>query len=142
MPLQDGRDGLPCELGRFGQLADQVVLHGRTGRAGQVVGVILLHYERVALFHGIVSGLVLLLARGYRVLERCYFKFLVEGLDALFDQLVGLEIHRINGLTVDAAPKLLELFLLKVRVERVDLAFAIIVDLGELSGAKHAVDEL
>ena len=40
---QDGRDGPPGELGRFGQLSDQVVLHGRTGRAGQVVGDILLH---------------------------------------------------------------------------------------------------
>ena len=48
----------------------------------------------------------------------------------------GLEIHRVDGLAVDAAPKLLELLLLEIGVERVHLALAVILDLGQLAALK------
>jgi hypothetical protein len=121
---------------------DQIIFYGRACRAAQSVGGAFLDHERVTLFHSVVSGLILLLPLNDSVLKRRYLQFFIECLDALLDQLVGLEIHRVDGLAVNASPKFLELLLFKIRIEWVHLAFAVVFDLGELGGAKDAVYEL
>ena len=48
----------------------------------------------------------------------------------------------VGGLAVDAVPEFLELLLLEVGVERVLLGLAVVVDVGQLRVAEHAVDQL
>ncbi len=101
------------------------------------------HYgECLAFLHRFVVGLVLLRAGGHGVLERRDAKLRIERFDAFGDEFVRLKIDRVDGLAVDAAPKLLELFSLEVRVARVERVFTVVVDAGQLRGAENGVDEL
>ena len=90
-----------------------------------------LTHETFALFEFVVARFVLLLAARDNVLQRRDVQFLVDRLDALRDEFLGIEVHGIDRLVVDPAPQVLELLLLEVRVEHVLLEREFVVGLRD-----------